>query len=1104
MSQKTLTALVARLREAGIEPTAEELADALWLATLASPDRGAAGGRPESAAAADPAAQPASEDTASGANEPPAAAQPEPVDARRPGSRRRAELFARPPHRDRGGGDSGDGSEGGTLPVRVPVAAALPDPGSLQRALRPLKHFRAPAPPLRTALDEQTTADRAADTGLVVPVLRGVRRREARVQLLMDVSTSMAVWEQTLDELRQVCERAGAFREVRVHYVHEDEGGAPGIGATTAPGSVLHAPAQFADPTGRLLTLLLSDCAGPMWRSGRMQRLLHRWTATAPVAVVQPLPQRMWRRTHLPAVPGVLRRREGPAGRLEFTPSRGGDGQGGTPVPVLAPAQAALGTWARLVSGTAGLSLNAAAGWVRADHAGSTAARRSSDPREAPARVQAFRRSASPEAAQLAVHLSAVPLVLPVMQLVQRAMLAGSGPSVLAEVLLSGLLRRTTPEGGEGDGGEDGGGELWYEFLDGVREELLRQLPMGDAQLVLKHCSQYVERHFGRRARNFPAMAAAYLAGSVERPTAGQGEADAPGLRRFARVSEQVLRRFLPSGAVPVAPEFVVGGPVALVEQARQFLVRFERDGTARDLDEAVRLLQVAVEVEPREETGAAVHSLLADALLLRWEARRVSEDLRAAWAAADRAAERDRSALLTLGRILTEMAGEEQDEQLAFQMLLQADQSLAHMPDVARTSIEHGLRYGLLRVDVLRKAAEAGRDIGVTPAHAPWDIEPGEDWYVTTMGRAVRASDALLEWGPVADALAAVLIIKGRLLLDVARHYAGTGSVSGTADPARPGHVREYAASARTRIEEGLAELAEEPWPDDELARVWLDLAEARELAAGGLMDDAVYGSVKEALSRARQLAEQNRELRIECLWKSAEAGWSRHQQTGGIGELALAEMWLDAAANLAGRNHPLHAQLLTFRGQALSKSAPLRASAADAEQAVRCLREALAETPDGHPELARRRLLFGDALRLRFEYGRSLVDLHEADWILGAAARESEEPEIVARASLLRGDVAVALARITGSRERRQRGADDYRRAAVFAERQGNPVLAAQARLRRGSVLETTAGPAHALEEYRKAVALLEDAGGLDQADPIAAVFIAARIEALEAGDA
>ncbi|HET6861382.1 MAG TPA: toll/interleukin-1 receptor domain-containing protein, partial [Streptomyces sp.] len=418
--------------------------------------------------------------------------------------------------------------------IRVGQATALPHALQLQRALRPLQRHRPPGRTPGRVLDEQTTAERAAESGLLLPVMLATGRRQARLQLLMDASTSTVVWDRTLAELRQICAGTGAFREVSVHYVHQGRDGRPLIGRTRDENRPLRAAEQLRDPTGRQLTMLLSDCAGPLWRSGRMHRLLHHWALAGPVALVQPLPQRMWPRTHLPAVPGTLRRREGLGARLEFAPRQGDVPAPALALPVLGLTGTAFGVWARLLAADTGLSLPAAAGWVRPAHPPSAGPRTgAAPPPPAGALVQAFRNSASPAAMQLAVSLSAVPLTLPVMQIVQRALLPGTGPPELAEILLSGLLRR---------GADDG----WYEFLPGVQELLLAMLPKGDALLVLQLCGAYVERHFGRRADNFPALAAARLTGTEVHRGAGGGGARVPDA--FAEVSSRILRRYAPKG----------------------------------------------------------------------------------------------------------------------------------------------------------------------------------------------------------------------------------------------------------------------------------------------------------------------------------------------------------------------------------------------------------------------------------------------------------------------------------------------------------------------------------------------------------------------------
>ncbi|MFI7409208.1 SAV_2336 N-terminal domain-related protein [Streptomyces sp. NPDC049627] len=516
--------LVERLRALGAEPSARELAEALWLARHLSPVE------PSAPPEEPPRPRPAAADA-----KPPPARQPTPRQQDPSGPEAdRARLYPDPT-------PSGPPAATATpddsfVRVRVPAATALPRSLRLQRALRPLQRYHPPVRAVAHRLDEQATAERAAETGLLLPVLTPVVRRQARLRLLMDASTSTPVWDKALGELSQICAGTGAFREVLVHYVHEGPDGSLLVAPSRRRDRAPRPAEQLRDPTGHQLTLVLSDCAGPLWRDGRMQRLLHDWAQAAPVAVVQPLPQRMWQRTHLPALPGTLRRREGLGARMQFTPAD--PLVTALPVPVLGLTGAAFGTWARLLSGSTGVTLPSAAAWVRPDHTASE--RDGAGPGElAEEPLTVFRVTASHHAVELAVLLSAVPLTIPVMQLVQRAMLPATGPAALAEVMLSGLLR--------GSGRDD-----WYEFLPGVREQLLHLLPLGDALLVLKHCGDYVDRHFGRRARNFPALAHALLTGG-EPP--GGVEAGVPGA--FAEVSRMVVRRY---GGETAKPEGRRGG----------------------------------------------------------------------------------------------------------------------------------------------------------------------------------------------------------------------------------------------------------------------------------------------------------------------------------------------------------------------------------------------------------------------------------------------------------------------------------------------------------------------------------------------------------------
>ncbi|MGW7050749.1 SAV_2336 N-terminal domain-related protein [Streptomyces sp. NPDC054887] len=564
--------LVGRLRRGGLDPTAEEVADAVWLAQWLPSGRtqAGAGGDPREPGrdtGADHARTrtPGPDGPDSGAEAPGTGSSglsPGPVSLYAPGVRGRSS-----------GGPASAASDASAFPVRAPAAAALPGLLGLQRALRPLRHYTATTarPAADGRLDEDATAERSAMSGVLCPVLRPSERRRVDIQLLMDTGPAMAVWERMVEELRQACQQSGVFRDVQVHQLYDaGDGGAPLVGTTTGPGghTRLRPADQFHDPTGRRLTLVVSDCVGPLWQRGRAQRLVHQWPRSSPLAVVQPLPPRLWARTALPAEPGLLVRPAGAGGRTGFVPDEEPwepPEATARPVPVLPPTPEAFASWARLLSDHGGSSVRGWAAWTGAHQPVDGAAPELVPPATASPRppergadelLRAFRANASPGGVRLAVHLAAAPLTLPVMQLVQRAMLPDTGPMELAEVLLGGLLRQLPGAGADSR-------TPCYVYADGVQELLLNSLGQDAAALVLKHCSSYVERHFGKGARNFSALAAARLSerGDATAPDlpwepAADGETGEDGgpaePELFAEIPARVLRFYQPDLVTPV------------------------------------------------------------------------------------------------------------------------------------------------------------------------------------------------------------------------------------------------------------------------------------------------------------------------------------------------------------------------------------------------------------------------------------------------------------------------------------------------------------------------------------------------------------------------
>lgn len=1065
-----LAEVVRRLREIGLDPDAEGLSDAVWLARWVRPahvpDQDGDGPGTGPGAPPPPAASGEHPRTTPPAPGAPGRRPPAPPPPARPDGR--VTLYSLP----RDGTPRAPASGQVTaLPVGVPAAPALAAPLELQRALRPLQAYRSAAPPLRTELDETATAELSARAGgLILPVHRPVTRGDARLQLVLDAAPSMRVWDRLFTELQQIFAQLGAFGDIQVSHLHTGPDGEPAVGRSPdAHAAPLHTVDRLSDPTGRRLTLMVSDCTGPLWRSGHAHRLLHHLARRAPVAVLQPLPQRLWNRTRLPVTYGQLTRGDAPGGAALRVRTPGGapfvPPPGVLPVPVLPPEPVALGAWARLLSGSGAGPVAGAVGWVRADQPPAREPRDARRPTSVE-RVSRFRSAASPAAGRLAVYLAAAPLCLPVMQLVQRTMLPDSGPAELAEVLLGGLVTRAGEEYGR-DGAQ------WYEMEPEVREALLSTLGRDEAVLVLKHCSEYIEQRFGKGGANFPALALAQLGDAgAGRPhlsgtpyPGGSGDAGEGGdttlvPQPFAEVAARVLERFM-----PLPEQFrLYGGPHATtsgerpthpaVVRARDLLERFGTEGMVQDLIDAVQLLRGATEHERPRGADPQLWAEYARCTLRLWEVQGGDGLLREAESAAERAvahphAQHERAAL---ARVLHAGATDRRrrgDERGALDLLRRADREYAVACAAPGLERKEALALTLERVAALETQWRLGRDSALLQG---------------AVGMLEAFADA---WPDRAGRPPELPLAHGRVLLLLA---------DATTDPEQ---ARGYAEQAARSLRDVLATAAGGGGdPAGERVRVYLDLVDAL-LKSDGDLDEArhrVDEALASPLKRGQRAALQVRAGRIRA---------ARYAETGDPRELRDAAASFASAAADTPRDASGYPDVLQEWGEVLLRHAAAQSGFRAWEplaQAIRVLRDCRTETPAGSRHLAHRLLLLGRALILRYRLRGDRVDLREAEHLFGLAAAEANHPLVAARCRLELGQTQYEAYQSLGRPTRLDDAMDAFRLAAEAAReaegmaetdrrRQEAVELAAQAHHWRGMSYEAAARPRAARDAYRAA---------------------------------
>jgi hypothetical protein len=269
--------------------------------------------------------------------------------------------------------------------------------------------------------------------------LRPLAGQRLDALIIVDTGSSMEIWQPAVTGLGEILARQGGFRTVRTRQMNCSA-------AVMESGS---------GPAGRQVVLVLTDTIAPGWRSGAVCRLLSKWARAMPVAIVNVLPQRLW-----------------PWGGLSPSRVRLTIGNQRQYLPVLGLAAEWWSGWSELLVYSRPALLTTVP--VRTDSP--VVAGLQETPIELPAhkRVLQLRTFASAEAFQLAGLLAAVPLNMPVMRRVQRVMLPKADVSILAEVLLSGVLRRVAS------------GEITFDFVGGVRQELLAGQRRADTARVVR------------------------------------------------------------------------------------------------------------------------------------------------------------------------------------------------------------------------------------------------------------------------------------------------------------------------------------------------------------------------------------------------------------------------------------------------------------------------------------------------------------------------------------------------------------------------------------------------------------------------------------------
>jgi tetratricopeptide (TPR) repeat protein/predicted trehalose synthase len=466
----TLPHFISALRSVGLNPDAESLADfffyAAYLPSAASQEAKDQQPTPAPSDTDLPSDMPPSSSTGGGTP----AAPPLPPDR----VHKKSGLFPA----------TAAGQEG-TVPaeeIEVPEAPALPSALEIARSLRPLSR-QFPIPGLGN-LDEEATAELSANQRQLLIAFRQRRERWFDVALVVEDTPSMAIWKQTIAAFERLLASHGAFRDVRRWHLTAD-------GSLTNPSGEPATPNTLLSPSGRRVLLILTHGVSTAWQSPALAAAVSEWARHQPTAVIQLLPTRLWgnsrlgepkavarsTRPGLPnsqwdvAVPSWLRRSMSNA----------------LPLPILTLDPESVGNWANMLMARSSAAVPAAYWSVSTVPAPANPTQ--TDNPTAEQRLDSFNRIAVDDGRRLAAVLSAGPINLPILRLVNQTIFGEKARNeTIAQVLLGGILRKMDDPPADPE-------QVEYDFYPGLRILFAASLHSDDRFAVRRQVMQYLLQH---------------------------------------------------------------------------------------------------------------------------------------------------------------------------------------------------------------------------------------------------------------------------------------------------------------------------------------------------------------------------------------------------------------------------------------------------------------------------------------------------------------------------------------------------------------------------------------------------------------------------------
>ena len=332
-------------------------------------------------------------------------------------------------------------------------------------------------------LDEDKTAEYITNTGLFHPIFAEIKTVQKYLHLciLVDTAPSMFLWQERVDEFVKSVQSVQVFEDISIYKLDSGEGDDPTLYRRYSKEGLSYKSALFRRE--KTLTLILSDIVGAQWRSAVMLKVLEYWSRYTFVSIVSMLPKRMWERTPLRLGASILAKsgRRLPKNsdlRVEYDFIEQELPKSNIKIPVIPYDGDAMSYLSDVIRGQkdSWIDIRVFADPPHEIEEAKKIRSQSSSPKastllDPKTRVDNFFASAPPNARELAIYCSVLPLNDQIIKELIRVKKLGEGIDAFAEFYFGGILERNaTPEIGQ------------YTFFDGVAKELRNYIIIDDAK----------------------------------------------------------------------------------------------------------------------------------------------------------------------------------------------------------------------------------------------------------------------------------------------------------------------------------------------------------------------------------------------------------------------------------------------------------------------------------------------------------------------------------------------------------------------------------------------------------------------------------------------